>query len=442
MTGLALRSLRHRATASTATFLTVLLGAVVMGSFTPLIQIALGDGVPSVDRESLLVMGAVVGGWGIVIVLFSVASTVGITVGQREVEVGLLRTIGAEPRQVRRLVAAETVAVAVAAAALGTWVANLTSRALFAALRRSGTVSDAVDYSDAWPALVLTALVLVLASLAAASVAGRRASRGPASIVPSEARPARRLRWWRIALAVVLVAHATSMAIITVTSTSDDPYDAMATSGSLGLVVGVALALVGPVLLAAGARLLRPALGTGVAGHLAAYNTSRRAQLLSGVLGPVVILTAAAVSILMAVGTDRRTLPGGAGQDTATITLLNNVVTAMICTFAAIMVVNSFAAVLAHRRAELHRLELLGATRRQVEDTVVAEAAVVAAVGVVLGLLASLFTIVPFGIARDEGVVPDGQLWLPPLVVVGVVLLTVTSARTAFRRVARVGAVR
>ena len=444
MTSLALRSLRHRATASSATFLAVLLGAVVMGSFTPLVQLALGDGVPSADRDTLVVMGAVVGGWGVIIVLFSVAATVGITVGQREVEIGLLRTIGAVPKQVRRLVAVETVAVAAVAAIAGVWVANLTSRALFTALQRGGTVSDAVGFRDGWAALALTATALVVTSLAAASLAGRRATQGPASVVPSEARPAKRLRWWRVAVAVVLLGHAVSMGVLTVTSSkrSADPYDAMATAGSLALVVGIALALVGPVLLSLGARLLRPALGGGVAGHLAAYNTSRRAQLLSGVLGPVIILTAAAVSILMIVGTDHRTLPAGHGADAATINLLNNVVTAMICTFAAIMVVNAFAAVLAHRRTELHRLQLLGATRSQVEDTVLAEAAVVAVVGVVLGLVASLFTIVPFGIARDEGIVPDGQLWLPPLVVAAVVVLTLGSARTAFRRVARREAVR
>ena len=58
-----------------------------------------------------------------------------------------------------------------------------------------------------------------------------------------------------------------------------------------------------------------------------------------------------------------------------------------------------------------------------------AEARIVAGVGVVLGLLASLATIVPFGVARHEGLVPDGQLWLPAVVVGGVVALTLLSAR-------------
>ena len=69
-----------------------------------------------------------------------------------------------------------------------------------------------------------------------------------------------------------------------------------------------------------------------------------------------------------------------------------------------------------------------------------AEARIVAGVGVVLGLLASLATIVPFGVARHEGLVPDGQLWLPVVVVAGVVVLTLLSARSAVRRTAPVAA--
>ena len=96
------------------------------------------------------------------------------------------------------------------------------------------------------------------------------------------------------------------------------------------------------------------------------------------------------------------------------INLLNNVVTGMIALFAAITVVNAFAAVLSDRRLELHRLHLVGATPDQIRASVLAESAIVAVAGVVLGVLASLATVVPFAVARNEGVVPDGQLWLPP----------------------------
>ena len=128
-------------------------------------------------------------------------------------------------------------------------------------------------------------------------------------------------------------------------------------------------------------------------------------------LAPVIVLTASAIGTLMLVGIDGRTLdktiPGA--DDADTITLLNNVVVGMIALFAAIMVVNAFVAVISHRRSELHRLWLVGATPAEVERSVVTEAAIVAAVGVVFGGLASLVTIVPFAIARDEGIVPDGQ---------------------------------
>ena len=90
MNRLAIASLRHRATASTATFLTVLLGTVLMGSFATLAQTATGP-VSDVDHDTLFIMGAVVGSWGALIVLFAVVSTVGITVTQRETEIGLLR---------------------------------------------------------------------------------------------------------------------------------------------------------------------------------------------------------------------------------------------------------------------------------------------------------------------------------------------------------------
>ena len=177
---------------------------------------------------------------------------------------------------------------------------------------------------------------------------------------------------------------------------------------------------------------------SGVAGHLAAYNTRRRAHLLAGVLAPVIVLTAAATSTLMVVGADGRTLPGGSTDESTTVNLLNNVVVGMVVLFAAVVVVNSFAAAIAHRRVELHRLWLLGATPRQVESSVLAEAGVVAVVGTALGTLASLASIVPFGIARHEGVVPDGQLWLPAVVIAAAVALTLLAARSAVRRAAPV----
>lgn len=437
MGGLALRSLRHRGSAFLATFTAILLGTALIGAFAALGETAVRNAAGT-DRETLLTMAAVVGSWGALIALFSVASTVGITVAQRAVEVGLLRTIGATPRQVRRLVRAETLVVAVVATLLGSLLAWPAGRALLEVFTSGDLVSPGIEYAGGPASLGLTAAVLVVVCLLAASLAGRRATRAAPSVEPAEtAAGAARLPRWRVVVGLVLIAYGIAGAVVTITVTrhADDPYLAMSTSGYCSILTGVGLAVLAPALLRGGAALSRPLLGSGssAAAHLAAYNTSRRAHLLAGVLGPVIVLTSASVGTLMLVGIDERSITAET-PETDLINLLNNVVVGMLVLFAAITVVNAFQAGISHRRTELQRLWLLGASPTQVERSVVAEAGIVAAVGVTLGLVASLTSIVPFAIARDEGLVPDGQLWLPPLVAAGCALLTLAAARAAARR--------
>lgn len=438
-TGLALASLRHRRTAFAATFLSVLLGAALIGAFATLAETATGPGLSDVDEQTLTIMGIVVGAWGSLIVLFSVASTLAITVRQRAEETGLLRVVGATPRQARRLVLTEVSVVATVAALLGAALAWPAGLVLLSLLRGAGTVADDVQYGGGAAALGTAAALVLLAALVASAVTVRRATTGPVTLALADARAGgpSRMPWWRTAIGLVLVAYGVVMAVVTVTVTADraDPYAAMSTSGSSSILVGVGLAVLSPALLRRCSRLVAPAVGRGgVAGWLAAYNTSRRPQLLGGVLAPVIVLTAAAVGVLMLVGIDQRTIGARATEEGDTINLLNNVVTGMIALFAAVMVFNAFAAVVAGRRQELQRLRLIGATPTQVERSVLAEAGVVAGIGVLLGLLASLATVVPFAMARHEGLVPDGQLWLPPLLVAATVALTLLSARSAVRR--------
>ena len=437
MTALALASLRHRRTAFAATFLAVLLGAALIGSFATLVETSTGAGISSDDAETLRIMGAVVGGWGTLIVLFSVASNLAITVGQRAEEIGLLRVVGATPRQARRLVLAEAAMVTSGAAVLGALVAWPGGFLLLTLLRNGGLVDESVAYGGGAISVVAAAALVLLTSLVAAAVTARRTTSGPATLAISEGRSGTgRMRWWRVAIGLLLVAYGVGMAVVTITVTAHDadPYSAMSTSGSSCVLVGVGLAVLSPALLRWGATLVAPVVGRGgVIGWLASYNTSRRSHLLAGVLAPVIVLTAGSVGVLMLVGIDHRTV--GAGHPEGdTINLLNTVITGMVALFAAVMVVNAFAAVVAGRRQELARLRLLGATSAQVERSVLAEAAVVATIGIVLGLVASLATIVPFGIARHEGVLPDGELWLPPLLVVATMLLTLGAAHSAVRR--------
>jgi putative ABC transport system permease protein len=117
--------------------------------------------------------------------------------------------------------------------------------------------------------------------------------------------------------------------------------------------------------------------------------------------------------------------------------MINSVIIGMICLFAAIMVVNAAVAVVAHRRAELDRLWRIGATARQLRTSILLEASVVAVIGIILGLLGSTATAVPYSIVRHEGLVPNGQLWLVPLIAVVAAALTIGAAWGAQRRRAR-----
>lgn len=441
MSRLAWQSLRHRPVAFVATFLAVLLGTALIGSFATLVETATGP-VTAAEAETLMTMGAVVGGWGAVIVLFSVASTAGVVVRQRAAEIGLLRTVGATPRQARRLVRAEVLLVSMAAAIAGAAVASVGGRALFTLIRSGGLVSDDAAYGGGVVSLAAAAALVVATARGAAGVAARRAVRGPARLVAGEADPpgARggRLPWWRRIVGGLLIGYGVAMAVVTITVTahSADPYASMQTSGSSSSLVAVGLAVLSPALLGFAARVVRPVLDRSAVGHLASVTTSERPHVLAGVLGPVIVLTGSAIGILMLVGVDGRSLDRSAldaeMRDVAdTVTLLNNVVAGMIVLFAAIMVVNSFAAVVSQRREEIRRLRLVGATADQIRSSVTLEAAVVALVGIVLGAVASLATVVPFAVARHEGVVPDGQLWLPPVVAVGALALTLLAGRVA-----------
>ena len=63
MLRLALGSVRSRAGSFSATFLVLLLGAAIVMAFASLLDTASQDGVTALDRETLVTMASVVGGW-------------------------------------------------------------------------------------------------------------------------------------------------------------------------------------------------------------------------------------------------------------------------------------------------------------------------------------------------------------------------------------------
>ncbi len=444
MTMLARRSLSHRKPAFLATFVAVFLSALMVGSFAHLAEIGLGDDVPQASQEALLIMGAVIGGWGAVLAIFAVSSTLSVAVRGRESEIGLLRTIGATPRQARRLIRREVFVVSVLAAAGGIALSWPTGALLLHAVRDAGMAAESVEFSFGKVAAGATFVAAVGISLLAAGIAGRRVTRGTArSAMAASHESAPRPSRWRTIGGGVLIAYGVAAGLVTivVTGEMDDPFAAMSTAGSAGVIVAVGMAAFGPSILRTVARPLTPLLGmVGVSGHLAALATRHRSHLLGPVFGAAAVFTATGTSVLMLVGIDNRTfvLPDGMVQsEVDTVFFLNNVVTGMIAVFCAVVLVNALLAVIADRRAEFGRVRLVGGTPQQVRTAVLIETVLVSSLGAAAGLVASLVTVVSFSMAREEGVVPDGQLWLPAVIALAAIVMTVTAGRLAVSRAVR-----
>lgn len=416
MLRLAYRSLRARAVGFTACFLSIFLGSAMIASFVSLSETG-GCDVSATDEESLMTMGTVVGGWAVAIVLFSVVSTLGITVRQRAAEIGTLRTIGATPRQLRRMVVAETVAVSTVASALALLPGWLLGRWVLGLVQDANMVAADVDHSIGPMTLIGTPLAMVATSALAAALAVRKATKASAKEAEvAAATGAARMGKLRISAAVLLLAVGLNYSILTVTVMDDssDPYGAMSTAGPASVFTSIGLALLAPVLLRSAARIATGPLRLARAsGFLAAFNARRRAHQVSGALMPVIIFTGMATGTLylMAIQSDA-TAGMTKDAEAKNIEFLNYVVVGMIAVFAAIMIVNTLAATMLQRRREFGQQRLTGATRGQLLTMVGIEGVLVTVVGVVFGVAASTATIVPYSLVKLDQPLPDNGIGL------------------------------
>ena len=170
----AVSSIRSRPMTFVAGFVSIFLGAVVVGSFTSLLATGLSSGTSDVDEEALVTMSSVVGGWGLLIVLFSVASTVSVSVHQRAGEIGLMRAIGAVPRQVRRQLLVESFVVGVVACLAAVLPASLVGRWVFGMVQEGGMVSPDLEHRAGLTIILVTSALVLLVSLVAVRLAGHR----------------------------------------------------------------------------------------------------------------------------------------------------------------------------------------------------------------------------------------------------------------------------
>ena len=112
-------------------------------------------------------------GLALVIAVLGVVNTLGLSIIERTREIGLLRAIGVDRPQMRRMVSLESIAIAVLGALLGIGMGLVFGIALMASLRDEGLEVTSIPWSN----LGLYLLAAVVIGLLAALLPARRAAR-------------------------------------------------------------------------------------------------------------------------------------------------------------------------------------------------------------------------------------------------------------------------
>ncbi|SDU18748.1 FtsX-like permease family protein [Jiangella alkaliphila] len=448
MFGLAVRSLRHRTGGFVASFLSMFLGAIVVMAFAALLDTAAGAGVDDVSEETLTTMALVVGGWGLVIVLFAVISTMTLSVRQRASEMALLKSIGATPFQVGRMIVGEAAVVAVAAAALAILPALGAGRLLLEMLQNTDQVADGISYGFGSAALSIGVGVTFLAAVGGAIVTARRSTRmGAKEAMTAVTIEQSRMTRKRTIAAIAFLAIGLNCAILTVALFEDKGIDAMQTAGQASIWFSIGLALFAPVLVRAVTAVLAGPLRLlgGTSGYLAVENVRRRTQHMAGALMPIILFTGIATGTLYMQSIENSAPPAVGSSippdEAQAIETLNFVVVGMLSVFAAILVINTLVAATTYRRREFGQQRLVGSTPPQVLSMVGMEGVVLAAAGVLFGSIGSIVTVFPYSLARTGELLPDATIGIYVGIVSTAAVLTLASCLGAARKAIRVPAV-
>ncbi|MEU5634130.1 FtsX-like permease family protein [Streptomyces rishiriensis] len=266
------------------------------------------DADPDRDSEALTAMNAMFGTAGGVtgfVSVFVVASTFAFAVAQRRREFGLLRTAGATPGQIRRMVVSEALVVGVLASAAGCVLGSygapkLAEWAVDESLApRWFTIGD---YTWPYHMAFCTGLFVALCGVLAAS--WRAGRTGPTEALREASVDTRPMTWGRWLFgAALLITAAVTLALALVTDQGDLLQRKTYVSRPMLLITAVAL--LAPVLVRPLARLIAwlPAQLPGVGGMLVRENAAAGVRRTAAVAAPVLVTVALAGSLLGATAT-------------------------------------------------------------------------------------------------------------------------------------------
>ncbi|MFF5229769.1 FtsX-like permease family protein [Dactylosporangium sp. NPDC000521] len=241
-------------------------------------------------RSFITELSLAFGGSMVVVIMVVVGSTLALSVRQRLRELALLRAIGATPKQVLRMIAAETMLVGTLGAVLGVVPGVGLAFLLRGVFARAGAVPDDFELSiGPLPLLAATVLSLTGARLGGWLAARRAARLRPVDALGEAVVEPPRLGRVRLAAGLLLVPAGLAMAIVPPLRVPGEGGVEGAAFSAFLLIFAVGL--LGPRLLTGAVRALTPWLrrGSGVSGFLATANARANSRRLAAATTPLII---------------------------------------------------------------------------------------------------------------------------------------------------------
>lgn len=289
-------------------FVALLFGVVLIAITVTLIgsvdATAGQPGVTAAQRAKLDDLAAVFGMMSAVsafMALFVVGSTFGFVVAGRRRELGLLRLIGATPRQVRRLLLGEATVVAAAATTVGGLLGAALAPAVLWLVRAAGITTLDLKAPSPWTAWAVAASTGATVALLGVWRSSRRAARIAPGAALREA-AVERTRPSIVQIAIATLCLGTLAATVAVAVAGDlPPLFAVLASILLPEAVVIGLMCVGPAVIPRLAALLaRPFVGRDVAVRMARDEVRAAARTTAAIAAPVLAISAIAGSLLLA----------------------------------------------------------------------------------------------------------------------------------------------
>ena len=286
-------------------FVALTFGIVLLGVTVALIgAVAVTTDAPGVTREERLQLNdlssmfGIMSGVSLFMALFVVGSTFGLVVATRRRELGLLRLVGATPRQVRRLILLESGVVALLAMTVGSVLTTALTPAALWGIRAYGLTDLRLEAPVVWVPWAIAAPTGAAVALLGGSRSSKRASRVPPVAALRESSIDRR----RPSGAQIVVGMLCLGAVVTVATIAGEmaPLFALIVSVFLPEVMLIGVMCVGAALLPALARLLgRPFARLDVTARFARDQLSAAARTTAALAAPVIAISSVAGSLIL-----------------------------------------------------------------------------------------------------------------------------------------------